>query len=277
LLLYGDYIYLVEQGPNFGGPGKLYKLDLSGNMVLSSQPFGSSPYSLAIANNKIYITNGPGSNVSILDINNLNVINTISVGVYPQEILSVNNKIFVCNTSAFGGNSDSTVTVINAVTDSIMTTLTLRKDPTSVSFDQFSINQIYIYAGCQGGGGIIYKIDFNTLNKIDSFNVANGFDKDMNAEIGLIYFISASNNIDRLDPVTRIVTTQITNPDSVSYFYGYNFDKLNGKHYILDAKNFLVNGSLYIYNNTGALEKTFTTGVGPRRVIFKTSTGSGGS
>ncbi len=276
LELFNGDLYLVEQGPTFGGNGKIYLLDSNGGLKISSNPFGSNPYSIALTNQRAYVTNGPGSKVSVLELHNLTFVQDVNVGVYPQEIAASSGKIFVCNMSAFGGNSDSTVSVIDINSNSVINTIVLRKDPSSIkSVVATGGNEIYV--GCQGGGGIIYKINSETANKLDSFSLPNGFDKDLCVYNGSVYFISSSNNIDKLDLSTRIVTTFITNPGSPSYFYGYNIDIINGKHYVLDAKNFTVDGSLYIYDSNGNMVRTYTTGVGPRRVVFKTGTVSIGS
>src|SRR4030095_7673219 len=265
--MYNGDLLVVEQGA-FGGPGKLYQLDSNGGLKRSSNPFGTNPYSIAVPGQRAYITNGPSGKVSVIDLNNLSFMQDITVGVYPQEILFCNGSIYVCNISAFGGAADSTVSVINPNSNTVVSTIVLRKDPTSIKCAEQN-NGLVLYAGCQGGGGIIYKIEVNTHNKLDSFNVPNGFDKDLIYEDGAIYFISGSNNIDKLDLTTRTVTTFITNPGSSAYFYGYNYDNVNKKHYVLDAKTFTVDGSLYIYSQSGILEKTFVAGVGPRRVYFK--------
>lgn len=262
-LYYGDggSILVVEQGATFGGNGKLYKLDGNGTLQRESAPFGSSPYSLTTANDKIYVTNGPGGNVSVLDKNTLNVLTTVPAGVYPQEIFSRDNKVYVCNTSAFGGASDSTITVIDAVSDTIISTITLRKEPTSIFYTNG-----YVYIGCNPAG-MIFKIDPVTLSKTDSFSISTGFSKDISysASGNSINFIDGANNISQLDYTTGSVTTVITNPDpSNNFFYGYTYID---KHYILDAKNFTTNGKLYVYSAGGVLEKTHTTGVAPRRTI----------
>lgn len=273
--LYNGDIYLVEQGPSFGGQGKVHILDSNGGLKISSNPFGSSPYSIVLTGQRAYITNGPGSKVTVLEMHNLAFVQDINVGVYPQELAISGNKIFVCNTSAFGGNADSTLSAIDPNSNTVTQTITLRKDPTSLKSIQVTGGH-ELYVGCQGGGGMIYKIEPLSCNKLDSFSLPNGFDKDLVIYNGSIYFISGSNNIEKLDLSTRTVSIFITNPGTPTYFYGYNIDPVNGKHYVLDAKNFSVDGSLYIYNTSGVLERTYTTGVGPRRVVFKTQTTSSG-
>ena len=271
-----DKLFIVEQGPVYAGQGKLYQLDTNGSLFFSSSPFGSSPFSIALTGVKAYITNGPGGSVSVLNINGLSYVKDIQAGVFPQEILFAASKILVCNTSAFNGAADSTVSVIDPLTDSVVNVIYLRKDPTSI-ISGVHENSLEIFAGCQGGGGVIYRLESSTLNKLDSFFIPSGFDKDMVYSNGFIYFISGANNIDRLNLADRTVNTVIFNSGNQMYIYGYNFDIINQKHYVLDAKNFQVNGSLQIYSQSGALEKTFTTGVGPRRVVFKFGTITGGS
>ena len=129
LIFKNNNLFVTEQG-NFGSAGKIYKLDTNGTTLLS-QVIGTNPYSLTSANNKIYITNGPASNVSVVDMNSLSIIKNIGVGAYPQEILAIGNKVFVCNTSLYGGAQDSTVSVIDATTDNVVKTVIVQKDPSS--------------------------------------------------------------------------------------------------------------------------------------------------
>lgn len=267
LIYHENYIYVLEQG-SFGAEGKIYKIDSTGTLV-DMRSFGTNPYSLAIANGKIYATNGPAGTVTVLGINNFTDIKTINVGVYPQEIIAHGNKIFVCNTSEFGGDSDSTVSVISTITDSVIATITVTKDPSSLAIT----NDNKLLIGCPGSQRKIYKVDPATYQKLDSFAVTNGFDKDIAVDKNSdnIYYISYTNAITRLNLVTRVVTEIIPNPNpAVSYFYGYNYDYANNLHFVTDARNFVVNGFLNIYTGAGAPLHEFVTGVAPRRIIFKT-------
>ncbi|MEO8209024.1 MAG: YncE family protein [bacterium] len=272
LILDGNNLYITEQG-NTGAAGKIYQTDFSGTVKLSNN-VGINPYSLTIANGKIYVTNGPAGNVSVVDKNSLATITTIPVGIYPQEILAIGNKVFVCNTSIFMGATDSTVSVIDAASDQLISTIKVRQAPSSLAVT----NDGKLLVGCPGSpaAAMIYKIDPDNYLKLDSFVIANGFasgfDKDIavDANTDNIYFISAVNNIVRLNLTTRLPEIFIANTSSSSYFYGYNFDSENQKHYIADAKNFVTNGSFYIYDYNGTLINTFETGLAPRRILIKT-------
>ncbi len=271
LLYSAKKIYLTEQG-NFGASGKIYVLDSNGT-VEQSQPVGNNPYSLAIANEKIYITNGPTNNVSVINRNNLTAVTTIPVGIYPQEIISIGNKVFVCNTSVFGGGTDSTVSVIDATIDQVVATIVVRKKPSSLA----AANDGSLLVGCPGDAvqGIIYKINPFTYSKLDSFIISSGlaigFDKDIaitnNNEI---YFISYLNNIVKLNLSTKLHSVFIPNTNTaVNFFFGYNYDSKNQKHYIANARDFISKGHLLVYDVNGVNTKTFSTGVIPRRIVIK--------
>jgi len=269
MIFSGDNLFITEQG-NFGGPGELHKLDTNGAVTLSSNPFGTNPYSAAVANNKIYVTNGPASAVSVLDANSLSLIKTINVGVYPQEILAIGSKVFVANQSLFSGGQDSTISVIDAVHDSVVATIVVRKNPSSLAVTSDG----KLLVGCPGPSNIIYKIDVSSYSKLDSMTSNEGFISDISVDINstAVYFIGGLNfsgdRIIKLDLTSKTFTT-IINANSGSTFYGYCFDPDNKKHYVLDAFNFSVDGKAYIYDISNTLQRTFSTGVGPRRVVIR--------
>jgi YVTN family beta-propeller protein len=270
LYIEGNDLYVIEQG-NFGSAGNIFHCDTNGN-IRNSRSVGTNPFSMTIANNKIYITNGPASNVSVLNRSDLSLITNIEVGFYPQEIITIGNKVFVCNTGFFMGPNDSTVTVIDALSDNVTATITVRRSPSSLAIT----NDNKLLIGCPGPGinpqGIIYKFDPDNYAKLDSFVIINGFDKDISVdtESNFAYFISGNNSIVRLDLNSKANLIFIPNANPAStFFYGYKYDSKNRNHYIADAATFTINGRIMIFNSNGSLQKTFQTGIAPRRIALK--------
>lgn len=271
MILENSNLYITEQG-NFGVSGKIYKTDTNGTVIVSNNA-GTNPYSLTAANGKLYVTNGPANNVSVVDQNSLTTSSTISVGVNPQEILAIGNKVFVCNTSEFMGATDSTVSVIDANSDIVAAVIKVRQTPSSLAVT----NDMKLLVGCPGApaSGIIYKIDPSNYAILDSFVINNGFASGFGKDIAVdrssdnIYFISNLNNIVRLNLITKESTVFIYNTNTADYFYGYNYDSKNVRHYITDAKDFVSNGSLSVYDGNATLLNTFATGIAPRRIVIK--------
>lgn len=275
MILDNNNLFITEQG-NFGAAGKIYKTDTNGTVIISNT-VGINPYSVATSNNKLYITNGPAYNVSVVDKNSLTTITTINVGVYPQEILAIENKVFVCNTSEFGGATDSTVSVIDATADAVTAIIKVRQTPSSLAIT----NDRKLLVGCPGSPavGIIYKIDPDNYSILDSFVIDNGFAisgfgkdiaVDSDANSSTIFFISNTNNIVSLNLATTATALVISNQNALAeFFYGYNYDSKNDRHYIANAKDFVVAGSLNVYDGNASLLGTFTTGIAPRRIVIK--------
>ncbi len=268
ILFHEDHLYILEQG-SFGGSGKIYKVDTTG-MVINSADVGTNPYSLAIANNKIYVTNGPASNVSVLNLADFSLVKTIPVGVYPQEIISLNDKIFVANSSLWGGASDSTVSVIDPSIDSVITSIVVKLDPSSLAIS----NDNFLFIGCPGdvNYGEIFKVDAETFQVVDSYSFANyGFSKEIIPDKAStnIYFISYDNDIVKYDLISGNIISIVPSIFPNNLYYGYNYDYLNKRHYVLDAKDFVVSGELAIYDSIGTSVDNFTTGIAPRRVLLK--------
>lgn len=263
IVKYNNNLYITEQG-NYGSAGKIYKTDMNGTLI-SQQSVGTNPYSITSANNKLYITSGPASKVSVVDPSNLVTIKEINVGVYPQEILSHNNKVFVCNTSAFGGAADSTVSVIDAVTDVVVNTLRVDKDPTSLCIT----NSNKLLVSSWSAVGKIYVFETVTYTLVDSLYSPFGFSKDFSVDrnTGDVYFVGNDGDIIKLDFAAKTFSSFIGKPTN-AFIYGYVFDYVGGKHYVADAVNFVVNGNMKIYSANGSFLKQYETGVAPRRFLI---------
>ncbi len=264
MIKHNGSLFITEQG-NFGSAGKIYRADLNAT-ILSQQSIGTNPYSLCSSNNKIYVTNGPSSKVLVIDPVSLNVIKEILVGAYPQEILSYNSKVFVCNTSAYGGTSDSTVSVIDAGTDAVVNTLKVDKDPSSLVIT----NNNKLLVSSWSASGKIYVFETVTFTLVDTLFSPYGFSKDFSADRNSndVYFIGNEGDIIRLNMDTKQFSKIITKPAVNSFIYGYVFDYMSGKHFLADAKDFMSSGRMYIYSANGSLLKQFETGTAPRRFLI---------
>lgn len=265
-------LFITEQG-NFGSQGRIYKTDTNGT-VKASLNAGINPFSLTLANNKIYVTNGPSNSVTVIDRTLTSVITTIPVGVYPQEIISIGNRVYVCNTSEFGGATDSSVSVIDAGIDQVISTINVRRTPSSLAVT--TDNKLLI--GCPGdvSEAAIFKVDPETNNKIDSFtNLTQGFCKDIVVMTSdRIAFINgeaySEAGISTYAMGTR-VTSQIIPRPSAGLNYGLAFDDAPSYLYVCYAPSFTTSGKVIIYNSTGSLIKEFTitNGIAPRRIAIK--------
>ncbi len=272
MIINDNSLFIVEQG-NFGSSGKLYKTDTNG-IQLASVNVGTNPYSLTAAFGKIFITNGPANNVSVVDKNTFAVLGNIGVGVYPQEILAIGNNVFVCNTSEFGGATDSTVSVINAQSNTVIATIQVRKTPSALAISEDG----KLLVGCPGDSisAAIFKIDPLTFNKIDSFtNLKYGLAKDISALTSqyIVYIggnVYSEEGIIKYDMSNRISEEIIPKPlTGLNYCLAADYDE--NVIYVGYIPSFSASGKLQIYNLSGSLQKNLNIagGIAPRRIVVK--------
>ena len=93
-------------------------------------------YAAGNGNNKLYVTNGSGQGtVEVFNTETLGVEASIAVGSGPNQLLYHNNELWVCNEGGFG--LDSTLTVVNPATSSVVDVITLAHRPMDIVSDAF--------------------------------------------------------------------------------------------------------------------------------------------
>ncbi|CAN5603642.1 hypothetical protein BH10BAC5_BH10BAC5_29100 [soil metagenome] len=265
ILLSNSIVYLTSRG--ILGDGAVYKLDSSGS-VLNSASVSSSPSGIAVYNNKVYISTGFDSTVTVLNSVSLSFIKKIKAGLYPDEILGFNGKIFVCNSQTLGGAIDNRVSVIDVSADTLIKHIRVSPMPSSIILS----NDNKIIVGCsRSSGAIMYKIDPFALSVIDSLILPNGFISDMslNSLTNEIFFIQDNTHIGLADFISRNVLTSVTVSEPGAQIFSYAYDTQSAKHSIGAAFSITPNGKFYIYSSSGNLEKTFETLPGPGKIVIK--------
>ncbi len=93
-------------------------------------------YAVSNGNNRLYVTNGSGQGtVEVFNTETLGVEASIPVGTGPNQLLYHNNELWVCNEGGFG--LDSTLTVVNPATSSVVQVITLAHRPMDIVSDAF--------------------------------------------------------------------------------------------------------------------------------------------
>ncbi|MCY4233709.1 MAG: T9SS type A sorting domain-containing protein [Bacteroidetes bacterium] len=134
-------------------------LDLSTNMRVGQiREIGQPRYISIVSSDKAYVTEHLGlGRVRILNLQSRSTIesDTISTGYKPEDIAVVGNRAFVANN---GYGRDSTLTVINTQTDTVIETIDLGCDgPRHLEVD----SQNEIWAFCTGN--TLYSDDFSMV------------------------------------------------------------------------------------------------------------------
>ena len=235
-----------------------------------------NPRYIAFADGKGFITNwGDGGNVTddyvaVINLSSYAIITNIPVAEGPEKIIEDNNTLYVAHAGGYGyGN---TISVINGATNVLTTTINVGDVPNSLK-----IKDGILYVICGGNpsyaptetAGSFVKINLssNTVASSVAFAAATHPSNLVVDDNNVFYTVD--------DAIFKATTSATTLP-SASLFtttsqgvYGvYSFAVHNNKFYVGDAADYNSNGKVYIYSQTGTLEKEYTVGVIPAGFYF---------
>jgi hypothetical protein len=227
------------------------------------------PRYTTIANGKIYTSNWGTSttqHVSVHNATTLAYITSIPLSEDPEEIVTVNGKVYVNKSSYRAGNS---IEVIDPSNDTIIKTITL-----SSGLQSITVIGNDIFALCTGStGSTVYKI--NTTTDTVAASVANAsvvppsdyealkFTSDATklyiAGVTSVYSLNT-------DLATFSSTPIFTTTPSTSYGDFYGFAAIDGKIFQGNANSFGPSSTVNVYSLTGTLLNTFSTTIGANNV-----------
>ncbi len=232
-------------------------------------PTGSSPRNMVQASErKAYVTNLYSNNVSIINLDDFNISGSIDVGLNPEGIVALGGTLFVSNSGLGFGN---TVSLIDIVSDQVSKVINVGDNPGSLVID--SENRVHVFcAGSYGNygdptddtDGGIFVIDPATNTVIDSMTipghpsgvVLDGYGTGYFFSNGVVYSYQTSSLSSAADSV------------SAGWYYDMNIEYTNQQLFLLDAKDFIQNGEVKIFDTNGVEQASLTVGIIPGEVVF---------
>ncbi len=235
-------------------------------------------YLLKINDEKIYLTNGsaPG-NIFVINSLTNEIEKSIEIGNMPENSVLANNKVYVTN-GAWG--NDSTISIINAETDILDTTIFVGHGATDIVTE----NTENLWVLC--GGKVNYDENWNIIDETESKIVkvnTNSFSIEkeiiigqtgddfnpmrlaINQNEGIIYYAEKdgiySYNINTAENPIKIIS---------GTYYGLEINPSTGNIYVFSDNAFSGAGTLNIYDKDGTIiSANIKTGIGPNGAVFK--------
>ncbi len=232
----------------------------------------TNPYSFAGIGNKGYVSNWGTYNsttfafengyLTVLNLDNNTITSKISLGGQPQNLLVVNNNLYV----SLAGTDK--VAVFNTSTDTKIADITISFGADKMVLDKN--NKIWVLSG----NGDLMRVNPTNNSVEQSFsNVpVSGYNEKMvlNEAKDKIYWLTTPYNqackVYAMDiTASAIPTNAIITRDNL---YGLGIDK-NNILYVGDSKGFTSNGVVYRYDAQGTFLDQFNAGIAPNGFIFR--------
>lgn len=238
------------------------------------------PRYMVIAGGKGFVSDWFSNQVCVVSLASNSIVKQIPAGSGPDQLAFAGNRLFACNIGGWG--SDSTVTVIDPVNESVITTITVGINPNSMAADKNG--KLWVLCGGSTGpdftGGTPDDIA-GTLVRIDPISLT------IEKNIPIPAFLhplklTINGNGDRLwyllgsdgyyGRVTRMEITDTlfhANPLINRMFYGLGVDQKTGIVYCGHAPSFSQNGYLVRYHASGIAIDSMEVGIAPNGFCFR--------
>lgn len=241
---HGNYVYVssyvspVQDDPT-APRGAVYKVDTLSLRIVDRIEVGYQPEEMAIANGKLYIANSGGyrapnydRTVSVIDIENFNVIKEIDVDINLHRVKRDSRGLIYVTSRGDNAYIPSRLYVIDPDRDCI-----IKKIDTPVSDLWIHGDSAYIYSSAindvTGQTTISYTILNLTTHLIDDNRIIK----------------------DGTDAAIRMP-------------HGLAVHPITGEIYITDARNYVSSGRIHCYSPDGILKWSQTTGEIPSHFAF---------
>ncbi|MFS4418662.1 YncE family protein [Maribacter sp. 2307ULW6-5] len=235
-----------------------------------------NPRYMAIANGKGYVSNwGDGSDptddfIAVVNLEAGEVEAKIPVGEGPERLLAKDNAVYVAMQGGFGQNN--IVSVIDAMTNTLSTTITVADRPNSLQLD--ADGNLWVLSGGNPSwtnnetAGQLDKIstDTNVVDASFTFDQTEHPSYLSVDEGSLYYYLNGA--VFEMDMSNTTLPTEA----AISGRNYYDMAVEGGRLYGLDAKDFASPGSVEIYNlDNRSLLTTLEVGINPGEVYFNGS------
>lgn len=262
MLIHGDNIYIVVNNSE-----KIEVIDRRNLKSVATITGLISPRNIVLTGlNKAYVTSMYSDSVRILDLKKNTISGYINIHQTSESVVVMGQKAFIANW--LGGNE---IFVVNTETDVLIDSVEVGKEPESMAVDKNGM----IWVLCNGG----WKRD--TYAELDGINPqslatfkryvfptlqSSPLNLQADGDGDTLFYID--NGIRRMSISSPELPADILIDDDEHLFYKVAINPSTGDIVATDAVDYQQNGLLLIYNRSGVLRNSYTTGIIPGSINF---------
>lgn len=227
--------------------------------------FTSPRYIQILNNQKAYVTDLYSNTIQIVNLEQKSISSKINCNAWCEQMFLFDNKLFVANV---GKNQ---ILIINTVTDEIIDSINTSAAANSLVIDK---NE-KIWALCgniygKSGNASLIRFDPENMNIEITYQFgetnATPTNLRINSSGDTLFF--ANNNIYRMSINDLELPEESFISANKNNIYGFGINPNNSDIYFTDALDYLQNGIVFRYSQTGILLDSFNVGIIPQFLCF---------
>jgi hypothetical protein len=279
IMVFGDTAFVAVTASN-----RIEIFRISDGVLIDAiqLPDNYYPRNFAFVNkNRAYVTNLRNHSITFFNPSTFEVIEeSIECGFFPEDIEYAAGKLFIANSGLGYFYKDNplsnTMTVMNETDHTILNYIEIGQNMQEIEISE-KHNKIFAlyyntYERDSVGGFVeINMFDYKITNhfKINALNLTKNDIEDR------IYFFrqtpkgqveEAWRGLSYYDINSGEINDYIENGTKTEFWYGMEFR--NNEIWVCNAKNFLMNGEIIIFNKIGNELRRLETGINPNNIRF---------
>ena len=296
MALIGDKLYIIVNNSNY-----IYKVDANTIECDITKPYKLTDFyspreMFVVAPDKAYVSDLIGTSLWIINPQEMTHTGSVAMGNTTEKMVRTGNELYVSNwsyyyTNAYSHESYHTVQVVDLNNDVKVADIEVGKEPNTMAVDKNG----HVWVLCEGRSwddeydefGVPYG-ENPTLWEIDPMlktatrryefkgpyeddDEIKGVATTLRANLtGEKFFLIYNNEVRRFDLNTMSLSDSFRiTPEPQGLFYNMAVDPNTGDLYVADAKNYVMNGTVYRYSEDGVLLTSFVAGIIPSAMLFK--------
>lgn len=264
----GDVAQSMTENDDFyfiavNNSGKVEVVDKeSFNSTITISDLNSPRFVQPISDSLIYISDLFADEISIVNFYSGDLVGTVPVFSWSEQMDMYEDSVYV---ALYDSKS---IGVINAKNHQLITEIQLEMSPSEIRIDKDGM--IWVLASEWGSGSTVYKIN-STTRSIDGewqFDESNSIIQlSLSVSGNSVYLLSNTGDVFKFSTLTSTIIDPLFTVDHDG-MYGLDVDK-DGNIYICDANDYVQNGSVNKYNESGVLLYSVPSGVSPNCIVFR--------
>lgn len=241
----------------------------------SNQP--SSPRALASYNGKVYISLYDG-HVAQLDTATFAIEKTVAVGSNPEGIVVANNKIYVANSGGMAIKNDSTISVIDPTTFTVIKNIKVVINPTIIKADAYGDLYVVSFGNYGSIPYTLQRIQAATTDQVTVIPDLKPYNMTIDGDNLYMYSYDYDANWNAADKTYTIYDVKnekvlksnfISSTAVAKTPFSIDVNPVTKDIYIGET-DYTNTGKMYVFGQDGTLKFTFPTDVNPTKSVFIT-------
>ena len=272
-------LYIVVNNSNL-----IYKVDANSMVCDTTKPFKLTDFyspreMYFVSPEKAYVSDLIGTGLWIINPKDMSHCGFIETGKTTEKLVPVGNELYVSNWSQYyidpnSHDSYNTVQVIDMNNDVKVAEIEVGKEPNTMAVDKNG----HVWVLCEGRSWdddfgekpSLWEIDTQLKTAQKRFEFGGTATVLRANQTGDQLYMIYNNEVRRFNIATMTLSESFSIAAEASgLFYNMAVDPKTGDIYVTDAKNYMMNGTVYRYFYDGVKLASFEAGVIPSAMLFK--------